>query len=218
VLALVAVSIGGMIIRGGIWLARVGRSPFGDAENLYAQADMDFVYYPTWSRLDGLLAGVATATFKTFRPTAWRRIMAQPNWLLVGGLCGLGLSMLLLGRQATTFIPAVIGYPLLAWSVTAIVTGASERQSIIGSQSVPGAKALATVAYSIYLAQKLAYHIVDAGYIRGLATTGWTRFIVAVGVALLLGTFFHCLVERPFLRLRDRWDGPSRSSIAIASF
>ena len=76
---------------------------------------------------------------------------------------------------------------------------------------------LATGAYSFYLTQKLAYHVVDAGYIPGLGNEGWLRFFVAIGIALIMGALLHWLIERPFLRLRDRWDGPSRGLIATAA-
>ncbi|MDR3436497.1 acyltransferase [Telmatospirillum sp.] len=215
-LAFVAVVVGGMLIRGGLWLVKVGSSPFANMDGVNGQAYMDFIYYPTWSRLDGLLAGVLAATIKVFRPAAWGRIVSRPNLILCLGLIGLSFSMVLFGSQVTTFVPAVFGYPLLASSIAAIVIAGSECRGIIGSRSIPGARILATGAYSLYLTQKLAYHVVDAGYIPGLGNEGWMRFFVAIGVALFMGALLHGLIERPFLRLRDRWDGPSRSPIATA--
>ena len=206
-----------MAVRGLIWLTVVGDGPFGDITTLDKQAYLNFIYYPTWSRLDGLLMGVAAATIKTFRPTVWTRIVAHPNWLLSLGLVGLAGSMLLFGDLITTFLPAVIGYPLLASSVAAIVIAGSQPRGIIGSRSVPGARALATGAYSLYLTQKLAYHLVDYDYIPGVPQAGWIRFFTALGIALLMGALLYWLVERPFLRLRERWDGPSRSMVAVAS-
>jgi peptidoglycan/LPS O-acetylase OafA/YrhL len=216
-LTFVAVAVGGMLIRGGLWLAEVGSSPFANMDGVNGQAYMDFIYYPTWSRLDGLLAGVLAATIKLFRPITWSRIVSCPNLILCLGLIGLALSIALFGGQTTTFVPAVFGYPLLASSIAAIVIAGSECRGIIGSRSIPGARILATGAYSLYLTQKLAYHVVDAGYIPGLGSEGWMRFFVAIGIALFMGALLHWLIERPFLRLRDRWDGPSRSPIATAA-
>ena len=215
-LAFAAIVVGGMLIRGTLWLTKVGSLPFADMDGVNGQAYMDFNYYPTWSRLDGLSAGVLAATIKLFRPAIWARIVSRPNLILGSGLIGLALSIALFGGQATTLVPAVFGYPLLACSIAAIVIAGSECRGIIGSRSVPGARLLATGAYSLYLTQKLAYHVVDAGYIPGLGSEGWMRFLVAIGIALGMGTLLYWLIERPFLRLRDHWDGPSRSPIATA--
>jgi peptidoglycan/LPS O-acetylase OafA/YrhL len=216
-LTFVAVTVGGMFIRGSLWLTEVGSSPFAGLDGVNGQAYMDFIYYPTWARLDGLLAGVLAATIKLFRPVVWSRITSRPNGVLFLGLFGLALSIMLFGGQATTFVPSVIGYPLLASSIAAIVIAGSERRGIIGGWNVPGARVLATGAYSLYLTQKLAYHLVDAGYIPGLGTEGWTRFFAALGIALLMSTLLYWLIERPFLRIRDGWDGPSRGPIAVAA-
>ena len=216
-LTFAVVVISGMLVRGGLWLAEVGSSPFADMDGINGQAYMDFIYYPTWSHLDGILAGVLAATIKLFRPIAWRRIVSRPNFVLCLGLFGLALSIALFGGQATTLVPAVFGYPFLASSIAAIVIAGSECRGIIGSRSIPGARMLATGAYSLYLTQKLAYHVVDAGYLPALGNEGWLRFFVAIGIALTMGALLHWLIERPFLRLRDRWDGPSRGLIATAA-
>ena len=73
---------------------------------------------------------------------------------------------------------------------------------------------MASAAYSLYLSQKIAYHAVAAWLAPSLGVTGYARLAVAFAAALALGAALYWTVERPFLRLRDRLEGASRTSIA----
>ncbi len=46
---------------------------------------MKHVYYPTWTRLDGLLCGVVLATVQLFRPHWWGRMVRRGNRLAAAG-------------------------------------------------------------------------------------------------------------------------------------
>ena len=86
-----------VIVLGGITL-RV----FLARQNL-AEAGVSFrgfqtwIYYPTWTRLDPLVFGVALAAIEKFRPQWWRRLMNLAPWLLLPGL-GLIVYALFLGE------------------------------------------------------------------------------------------------------------------------
>jgi peptidoglycan/LPS O-acetylase OafA/YrhL len=212
--ALVALLLIGMAVRGWIWLAAVADPPFDPAAEPQWRPYMALIYYPTWSRLDGLLAGIAVAALRNFRPALWARFVARPNLLLAAGAAGIAAAILLFGRQIAPFVPAVLGFPLLSASIALVVAAASTDRAFIGRYRIPGAAALATGAYSLYLSQKLAYRAIAAWLAPALGAAGYARLALAVAAALLVGALLHWTVERPFLRLRDRLEGPSRSSIA----
>jgi peptidoglycan/LPS O-acetylase OafA/YrhL len=205
----------GIGIRSCLWLHDVAKTPF----SLSAEPDwrpyVRLIYYPTWSRLDGLLAGIAIAAVKIFRPARWDRLVARPNLLLLAGVAGIGGSTFLFGGQIAPFLPSATGFPLLAASIALVVAAASTDRALIGRYRVPGATALATGAYSLYLSQKIAYHAVGAALAPRLGATGYARFTLAVAAALAAGAALYWAVERPFLKLRDRLEGRSRSSIAV---
>ena len=212
--ALAAVLVLGIAVRSWLWLAYVGHAPFSASAEPDWRPYMRLIYYPTWSRLDGLLAGIAIAALKIFRPAAWAGFTARPNLLLGLGLAGVAASILLFQRQIAGLVPAALGFPLLSASVALIVAAASTDRALIGRYRIPGAAALATGAYSLYLSQKLAYHAVGAWIAPALGAEGGLRLALAFAAALAAGAVLHWAVERPFLRLRDRLEGPSRSSIA----
>lgn len=218
VACIVALLLMGAVVRGYVWLRYVGDPLFDtNAAAAHAKTYMTLIYYPTWTRLDGLLAGIVAAVVQTFRPRLWKAAMARGNTVLLVGLIGVGSAMFVFKSQIPTFWATVFGYPLVSFSMALVVAAASGRQALVGRFAVPGARALATGAYSLYLSHKIMFHAVDAASATLPAWAQHTRLGIALFGALVLGAALYWLVERPFLKLRDRLDGPSRSSIAEAS-
>jgi peptidoglycan/LPS O-acetylase OafA/YrhL len=211
----IAVLIVGIVSRGYFWLADVAQPPFNTAAfphfGRYSRY-MTLIYYPTWARLDGLLAGVGAAAVQTFRPTWWRALTARANILGIAGVAGVVISAIFFQDMFARFLPAVFGFPLLASSTALLVIAGSDNRSFIGRYSIPGAGALAAGAYSLYLSHKMVFHAVES------SSPWWPRPFqtISLGVALLLalgvGALLYWLVERPFLKLRDRLHG--RSGVA----
>jgi peptidoglycan/LPS O-acetylase OafA/YrhL len=208
---IVVLSIG-MVSRGYFWLADVAQPPFDTAAFPHFGRYMTLIYYPTWARLDGLLAGVGAAALQTFHPAWWRALTARANTLGIAGVAGVVLSAIFFQDMFARFLPAVFGFPLLASSMALLVIAGSDNRSFIGRYSIPGAGALAAGAYSLYLSHKMVFHAVQS------FTPWWPQPFqtISLGVALLLalgvGALLYWLVERPFLKLRDRLHG--RSSVA----
>jgi peptidoglycan/LPS O-acetylase OafA/YrhL len=205
----IAVLIVGIVSRGYFWLADVAQPRYDTAGLPHFGRYMTLIYYPTWARLDGLLAGVGAAAIQTFRPAWWRALTARANILGIAGVAGVVLSAIFFQDMFARFLPAVFGFPLLASSMALIVIAGSHNRSFIGRYSIPGAGALAAGAYSLYLSHKMVFHAVES------SSPWWPRPFQAIslGVALLFalgaGALLYWLVERPFLRLGDRLHGHS---------
>jgi peptidoglycan/LPS O-acetylase OafA/YrhL len=74
---------------------------------------MKYIYYPTYNRLDGLLAGVSIASIYQFSPAIWNKISKYGNQLIVMSLIILTTSFLFcsqLGKYST----AIIGFPVIS--------------------------------------------------------------------------------------------------------
>lgn len=203
-LALAAVLVvGGMVLRAGIWLSEIGPLEHVTPSNLYWHAWIRHIYYPTWSRLDGLIAGAAFAFVSVFRPDLWEALARRGNWLLAGGLVGVGAGVWMFWNQAA-FLPSSIGYPLVSFSMAALVAAGASPSSLIGRFAMPGAGAVAAISYSLYLSHKAAIHLLKTGF--GLALDGhpFATFVAYTAAMLTVGGLLYLAVERPFLRLRDR--------------
>jgi peptidoglycan/LPS O-acetylase OafA/YrhL len=160
------------------------------------------IYYPTHTRLDGLLAGVVLAAIHAYRPNAWRVMQLKAHSLAVAGLAMTGMAIWLFSDRES-FAASVYGYPLLALGFALLVAAGAGRQSF-GRWHVPGAGWMAAMSYSLYLSHKLAMHAVANALASHPALHGWVAFVLYAVAILALGALLHYGVERPFLRLRDR--------------
>jgi peptidoglycan/LPS O-acetylase OafA/YrhL len=215
VAALAGVVLLGMALRGYLWLHSVAATPFDIAARPHSDPYMQLIYYPTWARLDGLVMGIAAALLRAFRPAAWAKATSRPNLLLAAGLLGVVAATFFFHGQIARFWPAVLGFPFLSFSIMLLVVAGAAPRSLIGRYPIPGAGALAAGAYSLYLSHKPVFHAVQTIAPRLPAAVQPAAFVLAFLGALAVGAALYWAVERPFLKLRDRLEGPSRSSLAI---
>ena len=213
--AIATVLLAGMVIRGYTWLEGVASVPFDVASEPRDGPFMTLIYYPTWTRLDGLLAGVCAAAVQVFRPQWWQMLTARPNRLLAGGIVGIVATAIFMKGQIATFWPSVLGYPLLSASACLLVIAGTQPSALIGRVALPGAQAVATAAYSLYLSHKIIFAAFSRATPLWLTEHGILGLGAALGLAGAAGAALYWAVERPFLKLRDRLNGPSRSSIAL---
>lgn len=189
-----AIWIGGIVLRAV--LARQNVSPEG---GLPFRAFQTWIYYPTWTRLDPLVCGVAVAAIEKFRPNWWRRLTASPAAVLIVGLAVVVFALWLGEGDELTVTLAVWQFPLIAWGMTLLLIYALSPRAAVSRVAVPGAAFMASIAYSSYLVQKLVIHAVAQWSLPPV--TGTIVVNVAVFVA---GAALFFAVERPFLQLRHR--------------
>jgi peptidoglycan/LPS O-acetylase OafA/YrhL len=211
------VLIGGMALRGYVWMHDLAPAQaVTEGRGRFSQLFMERIYYPTWMRLDGLLFGMAFAMVRTFRPATWAWLMRRGDWLLAAAAVGLGVSFWLF-RDQRAFLPTVIGYPILSAAMACLVAAGASATSLVGRLRIPGAGALAAMAYSLYLTHKQVYHMMKLVVGARLDGAPVVAFAVFGGAALLAGAALYLLVERPFLKLRDRiLDRPSAEPMPAA--
>lgn len=192
VLALLVVA-GGIALRSVIWLQ-------GDALDVARNWFVEDLYYPTWCRLDGLLAGVLLAALRTWRPALWARWQARADAVLLVGVALLMLAFELFS-QRTGLLANSIGWPVLSLALACIVFAAAQPCNRIGRWRIPGVAWVAAASYSLYLSHKIAYHLAQPwveAHLSGAAA--FAAYALVVGA---LGAALHHTVERPALRWRD---------------
>jgi len=106
-------------------------------------------------------------------------------------------------RDRLALWPNAIGWPLLSAGIGLLVFAAAGPVSALGRWRVPGAGWIAGISYSLYLSHKIAFHLVQV--MLGDRLHGLAIFVAYALAALALGSALHVGVERPFLRLRDRY-------------
>jgi peptidoglycan/LPS O-acetylase OafA/YrhL len=203
VMACAIILLGGIALRSVIWLHWM--QPLQDVDReRFNTIFIEHIYYASYSRLDGLLAGVMLATIQTARPSWWSGMQAKANLLLLAGLGATALAMWLFTDRAG-FVATSIGYPLLSLGLALVVCSASGTQGWLGRWRVPGAGWLALASYSLYLSHKAVFHLTQQALAAFVQIQGWAALACYVLTTLLAGALLHYAVERPFLRLRDLW-------------
>lgn len=195
------VVLGGMLLRAWLWTHLV--APVGGSAEDRGLRYLRYLYYPTWARLDGLVAGVALAACGVYRPTWFAWVHARVNLLLASGVALLAASIVFFMDGARgDFWPCVVGYPLVALAMMAFVAAGSGG-TWFARLKVPGASWLASASYSIYLSHKGMFMLTEAALVGHPVEKPLLRFAVYVVATLAGGALLHYAVERPFLRWRD---------------
>ncbi len=195
----IAIVLLGIALRTVVWLHDTALDP---SRNWYVED----IYFPTWTRLDGLLTGVMLAVLRVYRPQRWAQLQQRADAVLLGGLLLAGLAMWLF-RDRTGLAANAVGWPLLSLGFGLVVFAGADGRSVIGRWRVPGAGWLAAISYSLYLSHKLAFHQVQTKWVQPRALHGVVAFLAYALAVLLLGAALHYAVERPCLRWRDRRAG-----------
>lgn len=193
-----ALVLGGVALRTTIWIVDARADAMGQMDRNWFVED---IYYPTWNRLDGLLAGVMLAAAMVFRAQAWERLQQHANTVLVAGLLLLAAAMWSF-RDRVGLPGNALGWPLLSAAMGLLVFAGAGTRSVIARWKVPGAGWLALASYSLYLVHKLVYGNVQR--LAGDLIDGrpLLALLVYAAATLAAGALLHYAVERPFLRLR----------------
>ena len=209
-----AIIIPCLIIFGGIALRAflAAQNPLVDG-GVSFRAFQAWIYYPTWTRLDPLVYGVALAAIEKFRPTWWQRLTNCAPWLWLPAFALIAYALYLGETDRLTIAACVWQFPLIAVGMAALLVCAVSPRLPLCRVAIPGAAFIASVAYSAYLIQKLV--------INGVAEFCSNHHIDLTSAPALVGVelcvyaaaiLLFFLVERPFLQLRHRI--ASRSSPA----
>ena len=167
------------------------------------------IYYPTYSRLDGLLAGVVLAAVRVFQPAWWQGIVRRGHLLTVGAI-GLVVTAVWITRDrydSVTGVAAVgniVGFPILALGLACLVASSISLNGLLSRWKIPGTRLIATLAFTLYLTSKELIHVVDLCFPRLHEASMWGWLAVYTGFCLVVAGTLHLCVERPFLWLRDR--------------
>ncbi len=194
--------LGGMLLRAVLWMH--GLQPVlargGDASSTYLR----LLYYPTYARLDDLLAGVGLAAMRCYGTRGWAWVQRHPNGVAGLGIVLTAICMAGFDGHRYSFAGNVFGYPLLALAMMALVASAATGRGVLSRWQVPGVRWLALASYSLYLSHKMVYGALHKHFAAWVDGHGYATVLIYAAAVLAVGAGLHYAVERPFLQLRER--------------
>jgi peptidoglycan/LPS O-acetylase OafA/YrhL len=175
------------------------------------------LYYPTHHRADSLFFGVLLRFVSHYRSPIFDRLLrAGPLWLL-----GLPLALaipLLFPLEESGWLTGTVGFTALYLSFGGLVFLAGANPDFGRGGAGPLtllARGLAwsgVYSYTIYLAHSVVNSVYAHGVIKETGPADAISFLV---LSIAGGVVASHVVERPFLRCRERWV-PSRRPAALA--
>ncbi len=164
-----------------------------------------WIYYPTWTRLDPLVFGVALAAIEKFRPQWWQPLTNYAPWLWLPGLALITYGLYLGEGEYLTVAAAIWQFPLIALGMAALFVCAVSPRLFFRRVKIPGAAFIASIAYSAYLIQKLVIDFVaQFCTTHNIAPTSAPALVSVEICVYAVATILFLAVERPFLQLRHR--------------
>ncbi len=212
-------TLAGIVLRYAIWDIQVGTLV---AEGQFRPAFATYlrdVYYPTYTRLDGLLFGVVLAASRFFKPELCRQYLPPkvtiPSGLIFviaalicfvdrGPLAGQGIFPVFQAQ-----LGAVAGFPLISIGIALLFCAMLDLEHVLSRWPVPGAALVATLSYSLYLTHKSAFHVMRL-VVGEQNLQGSFGFVVYLIASFVVAAVLWFCVERTFLHLRDRLLSPSK--------
>ncbi len=168
-----------------------------------------WIYYPTWSRLDGILTGVAIAAMAHYLPRITATITRAGNWLFLLGLCVLAGAYFICWDQSTIYA-TVWGFPVVSIGYGLVLLSAISPESFLYRTPSRITATLAGYSYGLYLIHKIIIHLTQGGLeYFGLDIHSNATMIISLACCLAGAWLLRLLVEKPFLRLRNKLVQPA---------
>lgn len=188
-----AMLVAGLAIRAWSWIAL-----FEGGGNW-----VEWIYYPTYNRLDGLLVGVFIAGVQQFSPERWARWTARPGLALATGVALLGVAMFVCSARAS-FTASVFGFPLVSLAYGFVVVAAVSPGAFLDVARSRVTRFVAAISYSFYLVHKGAIHLTHLALAGlGLEVDGVLGLAASLVMATLAAWTLYRLVERPAMAIRS---------------
>lgn len=178
--------------------------PLEEADSNTTNFWVTWLYYPTYTRLDGLLTGISIAGIFEFFPKIKERLTKYGNLhILIGLIILIGSYFLCVDR--VSFSANIWGFPIVALSYGVLVIAALSPTSLLYKFRSAVISNLAILSYSIYLSHKGIIHLCQSYFSNhGIAKESGFMFFICAIFSIITALIMRYTIEKPFLKIRDR--------------
>jgi peptidoglycan/LPS O-acetylase OafA/YrhL len=178
--------------------------PLIKTDGNYSKFWITWIYYPTYTRLDGLLVGISIAGIYIFLPKTKLLLAKYGNLLLVLGT-GILMSAYFICMPQVGFNANIFGFPIVAIGYGFLVAAAISPACILYKFKSPVTASIATLSYSVYLIHKAIRHLCHNHLSNywGIEKQSVLMFFICLAAAFLGALLLRYTIEKPCLKLRD---------------
>jgi peptidoglycan/LPS O-acetylase OafA/YrhL len=164
----------------------------------------EWIYYPTWTRLDGLLVGVSIAALLKFKPLFGNRILSYGNAIFICGLLIFATTYFICSDEQS-LTASVFGFPLVDIGYGFIVLSALSPNCFLYKNKSAITSKIAALSYGIYLIHKIVIHVTQAQFIKfKIDDNSNLVFLICVITVFIASLILNEIIEKPFLNLRRK--------------
>jgi peptidoglycan/LPS O-acetylase OafA/YrhL len=161
------------------------------------------IYYPTYTRLDGLITGVGIASLYRFREKLFLSIKYFSNWFILAGII-VFIGCYLIARNQHSGIATIFSFNLIAIGFGFFVLSAIIPGSLLFRFKSVVTRNLATLSYSLYLSHKGLIHITQRIF-GGLMDANSNLMLILCLVICIFGALvMRVFIEKPALKMRNK--------------
>jgi peptidoglycan/LPS O-acetylase OafA/YrhL len=169
------------------------------------------IYYPTYNRLDGLLAGVSIAAMYNYLPDFFSRLSNYANTLIAAGLIILTGSYFLFGNNVD-FVRSIFSFPLVSIGFGCTVLGAIMPGSFLYKWKSAVLTKIAQLSYALYLVHMAIILLAQTVFSEwGIAKDSSLMLVFSIMLCIAVALLLHHGIEKPFMKMRERFLKPAVS-------
>lgn len=161
-----------------------------------------YIYYPTYNRLDGLLVGVSIAGIYQFLPRTWSEISKYGNLFIILSFVVLTWAYFICYDQMT-FNASIFGFPLIAIGYGFMVIGAVSPTSFLYKWNSIVTTFIASISYVMYLTHKGVIHMTHQ-LLKDFKIDYNLMLLTCIATCVGFAYLLHLTIEKPFMKLRNR--------------
>ncbi len=204
----------GFIVRLYAWHMLV--APFAGDDDFW-QHWSKWIYYPTYSRLDGLLIGLSIASIFQFQPAWKEKLQHYSSWLLLASLLVLTAAYFLCADEQT-FSASIFGFPLVDFGYGLMVLSAISPPGILYKFKSKATANIAMLSYGAYLIHKIVIHVTQEQLSKlHMEKDSNFMFLTCIITTLSVAWILNKLIEKPFLQWRDKILRPKQKQELIVA-
>ena len=174
---------------------------------LFGESWYKWIYYPTYTRLDGLVTGVGIAVIYQYKEN-WRIwVNRYANYFLLAAAL-LFITAYIFCADQQDKLPTLYGFSLVAITYGFFVLSAISPRSLLFKFRFRITERLATFSYAIYLSHKGLIHVTQQ-VLKGSMIKEDSNEMLFVCIVVCIGGAFliRLVIEKPFFSLRDKLIG-----------